>query len=157
METFSYHLAFAAGRMDIPGFITRCAEFGLDGVQLNMGHLGPFLKSNPAAIGEIRELTAKFGMFVEVDTWGTDPAHLTEMLRLQRSVPVSAGGRWRRTARGGSFPDRRRSARSGLGHAVSRKNSRRRPGSPAGMAGKVGNTKRKLCEETQHNFKMILQ
>jgi len=86
METFSYHLALGAGLMDIPGFIIRCAELGLDGVQLNMGHLGPFLKGNPAGIRRVREMTTALGMFVEVDTWGTDPAHLAEMLRLCEAI-----------------------------------------------------------------------
>ena len=86
METFSYHLALAAGRMDVPGFVTRCAELGLDGVQLNMGYFGPFLKANPAGVRKVREMTTGFGMFVEVDTWGTDPAHLTDMLSLCKAV-----------------------------------------------------------------------
>lgn len=86
LETFSCHLAFSAGRMDIPGFVTRCAELGLDGVQLNMGHLAPYLKGNPAGARELRELTKGFGMFVEVDTWGTEPRHLTVMLNLCKSI-----------------------------------------------------------------------
>jgi sugar phosphate isomerase/epimerase len=86
METFSYHLAFAAGRMDIRGFIRRCAEFGLEGVQLNMGHFGPLLRGTPTAAREVREMTTGYGMFVEVDTRGTDPAHLTEMLNLCKAV-----------------------------------------------------------------------
>ena len=86
METFSCHLAFSAGRMDIPGFITHCAELGLDGVQLNMGHFGPFLKANPAGARQVREMTTGLGLFVEVDTSGTAPAHLTEMLNLCKAV-----------------------------------------------------------------------
>ena len=86
METFSYHLAIASGRMDILGFITRCAELGLDGVQLNTGYLTPFLKGNSTGLAKIRELTEGFGLFVEVDTRGTDPAHLTDMLGLCKSI-----------------------------------------------------------------------
>ena len=36
LETFSYHLAFAYGKMNILNFIERTAEFGLDGVQINV-------------------------------------------------------------------------------------------------------------------------
>ena len=101
METFSYHLAFAAGEMDVYSFIERCAEFGLDGVQLNvngpnLGHLGG---GEPGHLREIRRMTEGFGMFVEVDSRGTDPAHLANMLRLCEAVGadvlrtyVSCGG-----------------------------------------------------------------
>jgi len=82
LETFSYHLALAAGRLDIPGFIRRCADFGLDGVQLNMGHLGPYLKATPDGVRRVRDLTAALGLFVEIDSRGTDPAHLAAMLEL---------------------------------------------------------------------------
>ena len=34
LETFSYHLAFAYGKMDIFDFIKRTAEFELDGVEM---------------------------------------------------------------------------------------------------------------------------
>ena len=86
METFSYHLAIASGRMDILEFITRCAELGMDGVQLNTGYLTPFLKGNHTGVRKIRELTRELGLFVEVDTRGTDPAHLTGMLDLCKSI-----------------------------------------------------------------------
>lgn len=86
METFSYHLALSAGRMDLPAFLTRCAELGLDGVQLNMGHLAPFLRACPDGARRVRELAKSLGFFVELDTWGTDPAHLAEMLQLCKTV-----------------------------------------------------------------------
>ena len=35
LETFSYHLAFSAGVMDVFSFIDRAAELGMEGVQLN--------------------------------------------------------------------------------------------------------------------------
>ena len=98
METFSYHLAFGAG-MDIPRFIERCAELGLDGVQLNMGQLGPFLGGDSGRARQVRERAAALGLFVELDTRGTDPAHLAEMLRLCHAIGgdvlrtyVSCGG-----------------------------------------------------------------
>jgi len=86
LETFSYHLAFRAGKMDIPGFIERCAALGLDGVQLNMGHLRPFLGADPGRAREIREMTSGLGMFVELDSSGTDPEHLTGMLQLCKAI-----------------------------------------------------------------------
>lgn len=86
METFSYHLALNQGRMDLPGFIARCAELGLEGVQLNMGYLARFLQANPAGIRQVREMAAGLGLFLEVDDSGTDPAHLTGMLNLCREL-----------------------------------------------------------------------
>ncbi len=82
METFSYHLAFPAGKMDVFDFIQRCAALGLDGVQLNaegpgLGHLG---SHNPGHLQAIRDITKDLGLFVEVDTQGTDPKHLANML-----------------------------------------------------------------------------
>jgi sugar phosphate isomerase/epimerase len=99
LETFSYHLAFGMGAMDIPGFIERCATFGLDGVQLNMGHLGPFLARDRHREQQVREMIAGLGLFVEIDSRGTDPKHLTNMLRLCHALGadvlrtyVSCGG-----------------------------------------------------------------
>ncbi len=45
LETFSYHLAFGYGKMDIFDFIRKTVEFGLDGVEINvegddLAHLG---------------------------------------------------------------------------------------------------------------------
>ena len=34
LKTFSYHLAFAFGNMDVLGFVQRSAELGPDGVQI---------------------------------------------------------------------------------------------------------------------------
>ncbi|PIX38591.1 MAG: sugar phosphate isomerase/epimerase [Armatimonadetes bacterium CG_4_8_14_3_um_filter_58_9] len=99
LETFSFHLAFSAGEMDIPAYIERCASLGLDGVQLNMGHLGPFLRADSGRVRQVREMAAARGLFVEVDSRGTDPAHLANMLRLCRDLGadvlrtyVSCGG-----------------------------------------------------------------
>ncbi len=101
METFSYHLAFQAGEMDVFGFIQRCAALGLDGVQLNAegpgpGHLGSY---NPGHLQAIREMTEDLGLFVEVDTQGTDPQHLANMLNICNALGadvlrlfVSCGG-----------------------------------------------------------------
>lgn len=84
LETFSYHLWFSDGRMDVFRYIERCAELGLDGVQINVngrnfGHLGG---NDPGRLREIRELVEHHGMFIEIDSRGTDPEHLRAMLKL---------------------------------------------------------------------------
>ena len=84
LETFSYHLWFSEGRMDVFRYIERCAELGLDGVQINVngrnfGHLGG---NDPGRLREIRELVEHHGMFIEIDSRGTDPEHLRAMLKL---------------------------------------------------------------------------
>lgn len=88
LETFSYHLAFAYGAMDVFGFIRRAAELGLDGVQINMegerwGHLG---SSEPGFLKEVRQCIEQHGLYVELDTCGTDPAHLTEAVGICRAL-----------------------------------------------------------------------
>ena len=84
LETFSYHLAFAYGEMDIFGFIERTASLGLDGVEINVEgndlcHLGD---DDPGFLRDVRALTEQHGLFVELDTCNTDPANLTRVLRL---------------------------------------------------------------------------
>ena len=88
LETFSYHRWFGAGRMDVFGFIERCAELELDGVQLNVNgpNLGHFGGDDPGRVREIRQLAESLGLFVEIDSRGTDPEHLARMLRLCDAV-----------------------------------------------------------------------
>ena len=99
LETFSYHLAFSAGKMDVFTYVERCAALGLDGVQLNVGHLDPSLLADNGRVRELRDVMAARGLFVEVDASGTDPMHLANMLRLSRDLGadvlrtyVSCGG-----------------------------------------------------------------
>ena len=101
LETFSYHRWFACGRMDVFDFITRCAELGLAGVQLNvngpnLGHLGG---ADAGRLREVRQWVDQHGMFVEIDSRGTDPEHLVAMLGVCEAVGadvlrtyVSCGG-----------------------------------------------------------------
>lgn len=86
LETFSYHLAFSAAKMDLFAYIERCVSLGLDGVQLNMGHIEPFLRADSGCAREVREMAVAEGLFVEVDSRGTDPAHLANMLRLCKDL-----------------------------------------------------------------------
>ena len=84
METFSYHLAFAYGKMNIFDFIERTAELGLDGVQINvegddLSHLG---SDDPGFLREVRATIDDFELFVELDTCGTDPRNLTRVLNI---------------------------------------------------------------------------
>jgi len=88
LETFSYHRWFGHGRMDVFAFIERCAGLGLDGVQLNVnGHnLGHFGGDDAGRVREVRQLVDQHGMFVEIDSRGTDPEHLAAMLGLCQAV-----------------------------------------------------------------------
>jgi sugar phosphate isomerase/epimerase len=86
LETFSYHLALGRGRMDIFGFIERTVKLGLDGVQVNIGpattsrgHLG---SDDPGLLREVREAVTASGMYIEIDTRGTDPVFLKRILTL---------------------------------------------------------------------------
>lgn len=88
LETFSYHLAFAYGKMNIFDFIQRATELGLDGVQINvegpdLAHIG---SDDPGFLREIRETIDGLGLFVELDTCGTDPSNLTRILNICRSL-----------------------------------------------------------------------
>lgn len=88
LETFSYHLAFNLGAMDVFGFIRRTAELGLDGVQINIvgpnwGHLGG---AHPDHLEEVRRRCRDLGLYIELDTRGTAPAHLRSCLAVCRAV-----------------------------------------------------------------------
>ena len=82
LETFSYHLAFEYGRMDIFDFIRRAAELGLDGVEINaegedLAHLG---SDDPGFLRDVRSMIDDLGLFVELDTCDTEPQNLTRAL-----------------------------------------------------------------------------
>ena len=88
LESFSYHLAFAYGKMNIFDFVKRTAKLGLNGVQINvegadLGHLG---SEDPGFLRDVRAMTDELGMFVELDTCDTNPQNLTRVLNLCRSL-----------------------------------------------------------------------
>jgi sugar phosphate isomerase/epimerase len=88
LETFSYHRWFEHGSMDVFTFINRCADLGLDGVQLNvngpnLGHLGG---GDAGRLREVRQLADQHDIFVEIDSRGTDPEHLAAMLGICQAV-----------------------------------------------------------------------
>ena len=107
IETESFHLWLQNRRMDIFGFIDKAAEFGFDGVMINLiekknqteglGALGP---DDPAHIDRVAQAIRRHGMFVELDTRGTDPAHLAHILDIAerlgadvvRTFVMSGGG-----------------------------------------------------------------
>src|SRR4051794_31260140 len=99
LETFSYHVAITSETMTLPRFVERTAELGLDGVQLNYGHTWKVRREEPDWPRKFRDITRALGLFVELDVRGTDPAHLTSMLRLCEEIGadvlrtyVSCGG-----------------------------------------------------------------
>ena len=83
LESFSYHLAFTMGRMDIFDFIQRTAQLGLDGIQINVvrgknwGHLGG---NDSTHFAKVRAMAKDLDFFIEIDTRGTDPVHLFKAL-----------------------------------------------------------------------------
>ena len=88
LETFSYHLAFAYGQMNIFDFIQRTAELGLDGVQINveghdLAHLG---SDDPGFLREVRATIEGLGLFVELDTCDTNPDNLTRVLNICKAL-----------------------------------------------------------------------
>lgn len=88
LETFSYHLAYGQGAMTVFDFLRRTAELGLDGAQINIvqpnwGHLGG---GDPDHLAAVRELLDELGLYLELDTRGTDPAHLTRAIELCDAV-----------------------------------------------------------------------
>ena len=88
LETFSYHAWFGQGAMDAFAFIERSAELGLGGVQLNVngGNFGHVGGDDPGRLREIRQTIEALGLFVEIDSRGMDPDHLTAMLHLCSAV-----------------------------------------------------------------------
>jgi len=82
LETFSYHLAFAYGKMDVFSFIDRCISLGLDGIQLNVedDRLGCLGSDDPSFLKDVRQCAEQHGLFIELDTCGTDPDHLSKMI-----------------------------------------------------------------------------
>ena len=88
LETFSYHLAFAYGKMNVFDFIQRTAELGLDGVQINveghdLAHLG---SDDPGFLREVRATIDGLGLFVELDTCDTNPDNLTRVLIICKAL-----------------------------------------------------------------------
>lgn len=84
IDTYSFHLAFQWGGLDIFAYLRHVKALGLDGVKINMGgdyayHLG---SADPAHLRAIRDLRESLGLYLELDTRGTAPRHLEKSLRI---------------------------------------------------------------------------
>ncbi|BBO73246.1 xylose isomerase [Desulfosarcina widdelii] len=88
LESFSYHLSFSFGKMDLFSFIRKTKELGLDGVEINiegddLGHLKDDSQEN---LRQIRALCEDLGLFIELDACGTAPAKLRHYLEICTSL-----------------------------------------------------------------------
>ncbi|MCM3170043.1 sugar phosphate isomerase/epimerase family protein [Peribacillus frigoritolerans] len=92
LETESYHLQFITGRMDIFGFIRKTAELGLDGVMINivpwpgLSGWGTLESFEPEYLERVRKEIQKYGFFAEIDTNGSDPEHLKEVIKAAHRI-----------------------------------------------------------------------
>jgi len=92
LETESYHLQFISGKMDIFGFIRKTAELGLDGVMINivkwpdMPGWGTLASFEPEYLKKVKAEIQKYGFFAEIDTNGTDPDHLAEVIEVAHQI-----------------------------------------------------------------------
>jgi sugar phosphate isomerase/epimerase len=92
LETESYHLQFITGRMDIFGFIRKTAELGLDGVMINivpwpgLSGWGTLESFEPEYLERVRKEIQKYGFFAEIDTNGSDPEHLKNVIEAAHRI-----------------------------------------------------------------------
>ncbi len=92
LETESYHLQFITRRMDVFKFIRRTAELGLDGVMLNIipwpgvQDIAVLESFEPEYLERVRQEIKKYGLYAEIDTNGTDPKHLTEVIEAAHKI-----------------------------------------------------------------------
>lgn len=87
IETETLHLWFQNKRIDVFGFIEKAAEFGYDGVVLNiiekknqMEGLGAIGRDDPGHLAKVRDLLRENNLYVELDTRGTSYEHLCHVL-----------------------------------------------------------------------------
>lgn len=96
LETESYHLLFQNGLMDIFGFIRKTAKLGLDGVMINVIAFpgDKYLHPEWGALGgaedehldKVRKEIEKYGLYAEIDTRGTETAHLTKVIEVAHKI-----------------------------------------------------------------------
>lgn len=91
LDTFSFHIALAAGRYDVFRTLDWLAQQGFAGVQLNInGPQGRFLGGDPADAVHVRRVRAQLqalGFFVEIGGGhATDAALVTRQLELAAGV-----------------------------------------------------------------------
>jgi len=92
LETESYHLQFISGRMDVFQFIRKTAELGLDGVMLNINPWpglpgwGVLESFDPEYLAKVSNEIREYGFFAEIDTRGTDPGYLTQVIEAAHQI-----------------------------------------------------------------------
>lgn len=92
LETESYHLQFITGRMDIFQFIRKTAELGLDGVMINivkwpeLPGWGTLESFEPEYLKRVKAEIQKYGFYAEIDTNGTDPEHLAQVIEVAHQI-----------------------------------------------------------------------
>lgn len=89
LETESCHLSFQNKRMDIFQFIDFAVENGFDGIMINVigkknleEGLGTLGKDDPEHIQKVAHKIKENGLFVEIDTRGTDYEHIAHILEI---------------------------------------------------------------------------
>lgn len=86
LETESFHLQFITGKMDVFGFIKKTAELGLDGVMLNIipwpgrEEICVLESFEDDYLDRVKKEIQKYNLFAEIDTCGTDPKHLANVI-----------------------------------------------------------------------------
>jgi len=90
LDTYSFHIALAAGAYDVYAALDRLEELGLGGLQINInGPKGRFLGGDPADrdhVRRVRQAIEAKGFFVEIGGSGTQPAKLTWQLQLAAAL-----------------------------------------------------------------------
>ncbi len=89
LHTFSlrFHLRYRPG-FDVFAFIERAAAEGFMGVCIsaNDAHYRHLGSADPARLAAIRRHVGGYGLACDIDTSGTDPAHLRTMLHIAQAV-----------------------------------------------------------------------
>lgn len=90
LDTYSFHIALAAGAYDVYATLDRLEELGLGGLQINInGPNGRFLGGDPIDRDHVRRVRRAIeakGFFVEIGGSGTQPARLEWQLRLAAAL-----------------------------------------------------------------------
>ena len=93
IETESCHLLFQNKKMDIFAFIEKAAEYGYDGVMINIiekknltDGLGALGKDDIAHLLRVRDALRQHNLFVEVDARGTEYTHLAHVLKVADTI-----------------------------------------------------------------------
>lgn len=85
LDSANYVFSFESGTLDLKGFINKTRAYGFDGIQINTilgGQLGHLRSADRGYLKEIASQIKAWGMYVEVNTKGTTPTHLTNMISI---------------------------------------------------------------------------